>query len=41
LRLENDRWFLAGNYGGDDLVRAEPFEAIEIHLSALWVEPPA
>jgi Uma2 family endonuclease len=41
LRLENDRWILAGNYGGDDLVRAEPFEAVEIELAALWIDPPA
>jgi Uma2 family endonuclease len=40
LRLENDRWILAGNYGGDDIVRAEPFEAVEIKLAALWIDPP-
>ena len=28
LRLENRRWIIAGNYGGDDVVRAEPFEAV-------------
>jgi Uma2 family endonuclease len=37
LRLENDRWVVAGNYGGDDVVRAEPFEAVEIDLRALWI----
>ncbi|HXA20325.1 MAG TPA: Uma2 family endonuclease [Thermoanaerobaculia bacterium] len=41
LRLENDRWMIAGNYGGDDVVRAEPFEAVEIELAALWIDPPA
>lgn len=40
LRLENERWILAGNYGGDDVVRAEPFEAVEIELAALWIDPP-
>jgi Uma2 family endonuclease len=40
LRLENDRWVLAGNYGGDDVVRAEPFEAVEITLAALWIDSP-
>jgi Uma2 family endonuclease len=40
LRLENDRWIIAENYGGDDVVRAEPFEAVEIDLAALWVDPP-
>jgi len=37
LRLENDRWVVAGNYAGDDVVRAEPFEAVEIDLGALWI----
>ena len=37
LRLEDDRWVVAGNYGGDDAVRAEPFEAVEIDLRALWI----
>jgi len=41
LRLENDRWFIAGNYGGDDVVRAEPFDAVEIELASLWIDPPA
>lgn len=41
LRLENARWMIAGNYGGDDVVRAEPFEAVEIDLAALWIDPPA
>jgi Uma2 family endonuclease len=37
LRLWEGRWIIAGNYGGDDIVRAEPFEAIELSLSALWI----
>ena len=37
LRLEEGRWVVAGNYGGDDKVRAEPFDAIEIDLAALWL----
>jgi Uma2 family endonuclease len=37
LRLENNRWVVAGNYGGDDVVRAEPFDAVEIELGALWI----
>jgi Uma2 family endonuclease len=40
LRLENGRWVICGNYGGDDVVRAEPFEAVDIELSALWIDPP-
>jgi len=37
LRLENDRWIVAGNYGGDDKVRAEPFDAVELNLAVLWL----
>ena len=40
LSLENGRWILAGNYHGDDIVRAEPFEAVEIELGALWIDGP-
>ncbi len=36
LRLENARWGLLGTHGDTDVVRAEPFEAIEIELTALW-----
>ena len=38
-RLENDRWMVAGTYGGSDAVRAEPFDAIELHLARWWLEP--
>jgi Uma2 family endonuclease len=37
LRLEDDHWLIAGNYGGDDVVRAEPFEAVELKLALLWL----
>lgn len=30
-------WLLAKAFGGDDTVRAAPFEAIELELSALWL----
>lgn len=43
LRLEGERWVLAASTGGDETVRLEPFEAIELPLSALWdrgAEPP-
>jgi Uma2 family endonuclease len=40
-RLERGRWIVAGNYGGDDVVRIEPFEAFELALSTLWIEPAA
>lgn len=39
LRRENDRWLLVENHRGQARVRAEPFEAIELHLAALWGPP--
>ena len=36
--LEKGRWTLVGVYHGSAVVRAEPFDAIEIELSALWAE---
>jgi Uma2 family endonuclease len=36
-RLESRRWSLAVTYEGSDRVRAEPFEAIELELGALWM----
>lgn len=35
-RLENGRWLEVETYEGDAVVRAEPFDAIEIDLGALW-----
>src|ERR1043166_9190657 len=37
LRLEDDHWIVAGNYGGGDVVRAGPFDAVELKLASLWV----
>jgi Uma2 family endonuclease len=37
FRLESNRWMLLGTFAGDDKVRAEPFDAIEIDLSVLWL----
>jgi hypothetical protein len=34
----NDNWLLKSVFGEKDKVRAEPFEAIEIDLSNLWME---
>lgn len=41
LRLEAARWVVIATHGDADVVRAEPFEAIEIELTALWSDPPA
>jgi Uma2 family endonuclease len=35
-RLEDQRWLLLETYEGDEAVRAEPFDAIELRLSTLW-----
>jgi len=36
LRSDNEGWRLLVTHTGDARVRAEPFEAVEIDLSALW-----
>jgi Uma2 family endonuclease len=40
---EHERWVLVAAFVGDDRVRAEPFDAIELELGALWLEetPPS
>ncbi len=37
-RLHSSGWFEAVVHGDDDVVRLEPFDAIELDLSRLWVE---
>jgi Uma2 family endonuclease len=36
-RLEGGRWVVAGAHDGKQVVRAEPFEAIEIRLGRWWL----
>jgi Uma2 family endonuclease len=38
FRLEAGRWVLIGTHADDALVRAEPFEAVEMDLLHLWGE---
>jgi Uma2 family endonuclease len=38
-RRAEKSWLIVATFGGDDKVRAEPFEAIELELSALWTGP--
>lgn len=38
LRLDGGRWLIAQTFAGDDKVRAEPFDAIELDLSILWAD---
>lgn len=37
---EHERWVLVTAFVGDDRVRAEPFDAVELELGALWLEEP-
>jgi Uma2 family endonuclease len=39
LRLESGRWTIVSTFTGQDLPRAEPFEAIELELSLVLGEP--
>jgi hypothetical protein len=36
LKLENGRWTILATHAGTEVVRAEPFEAVELELAALW-----
>ena len=36
FKLDAGRWVLLGTHRGDACVRAEPFDAIELELAALW-----
>jgi Uma2 family endonuclease len=37
LRLESQRWSLVATHEADAMVRAEPFDAIELALRTLWL----
>ena len=39
LRLDGARWVLLDTHSDTDIVRVEPFEAIEIELRTLWPDP--
>lgn len=38
LRREGANWLLLKTWAGDASVRAEPFDAIELELGALWIK---
>jgi Uma2 family endonuclease len=38
LTLRNGQWTMTATYAGRSAVRALPFEAIELDLSALWID---
>ena len=35
-RVENGRWMILATHVGDEVVRAAPFDALELPLAALW-----
>jgi Uma2 family endonuclease len=37
FQLHEGLWLEKGSWSGDERVRAEPFEALELELSALWL----
>lgn len=39
FRRQGEAWLLVLTAGGDDVVRAEPFDAIELSLTGLWIRP--
>jgi Uma2 family endonuclease len=41
LKLDGARWVLAGSYAGNDVVRAEPFDEIDLELARVWSSPPS
>lgn len=38
-RLEAGRWVVVGNQAGSDVVRAEPFAAVDLEMRRWWREP--
>jgi Uma2 family endonuclease len=40
MRLVGGRWVILATHAGSEVVRAEPFNAIELELAALWTDPP-
>lgn len=38
-RLEGEHYALIAQHEDDERVRAEPFDAIELELAALWIPP--
>ena len=38
-RRHEEAWLLVLTASGDDVVRAEPFDAVELSLTGLWIRP--
>jgi len=41
LHRSDQGWTLVAAHGGDELVRGEPFDAVELDLRFLWGEVPS
>ena len=41
FHLVDERWALTSTHASDDVIRAEPFEAVELMLGELWLGLPA
>ncbi len=41
MRLRDGAWTIVAVHSESDVVRAEPFEAVELELSTLWVDLPS
>jgi Uma2 family endonuclease len=41
LKLEAPRWTIVATYESRDVVRAEPFDALDLDLTLLWDDPPS
>jgi hypothetical protein len=37
FRLDGETWRLLGTHVGEEKIRAEPFDAVELELGRLWV----
>ncbi len=37
-RLEREKWVRVATWSGDAIVRAEPFDAVELELGSLWAD---
>jgi Uma2 family endonuclease len=40
LKLDAPRWSIIATHEGRDVIRAQPFDAIELDLTLLWDDPP-
>jgi Uma2 family endonuclease len=39
FRLHEGQWLLTATHAGEERIRAQPFDAVELELSRWWIEP--